>query len=248
MVQVGDKYNHLKVIKRLENHVARSGIQFSNWLCECDCGNFVNVLGCSLTSGHTKSCGCLSKRSRVKDEDMLNKTFGLLTVVSRAPSHKIPSGSVYDMWHCKCTCGNTTVSFGRNLRNGSTQSCGCLRIKRQAEAKHEPKAERWTEEYLKDHHIVFEYQKSFSDLVGQNGGLLSYDFYLPEFNVLLELHGLQHFKPIAWFGGQDGFEKQILHDQRKRSYADRHGYRLIEIPTDHISKKRLFSLLVDAGL
>ena len=28
------------------------------WLCKCDCGNEVEVLGVSLTSGQTKSCGC----------------------------------------------------------------------------------------------------------------------------------------------------------------------------------------------
>lgn len=31
------------------------------WLCECECGNTVIVLGYSLTRGDTKSCGCLYK-------------------------------------------------------------------------------------------------------------------------------------------------------------------------------------------
>lgn len=30
-----------------------------SWICQCDCGNIVEVLGTSLTSGQTKSCGCL---------------------------------------------------------------------------------------------------------------------------------------------------------------------------------------------
>jgi len=29
------------------------------WLCKCDCGNEVNVLAGSLTTGNTKSCGCV---------------------------------------------------------------------------------------------------------------------------------------------------------------------------------------------
>ena len=29
--------------------------------CKCDCGNEVSVLGSSLRSGNTKSCGCLRK-------------------------------------------------------------------------------------------------------------------------------------------------------------------------------------------
>lgn len=29
--------------------------------CECDCGNIISVIGRSLRSGHTKSCGCYKK-------------------------------------------------------------------------------------------------------------------------------------------------------------------------------------------
>jgi hypothetical protein len=29
------------------------------WLCICDCGRMVEVLGSKLVSGHTKSCGCI---------------------------------------------------------------------------------------------------------------------------------------------------------------------------------------------
>lgn len=31
------------------------------WKCQCDCGNEIIVRPDSLTSGHTKSCGCLQK-------------------------------------------------------------------------------------------------------------------------------------------------------------------------------------------
>ena len=30
------------------------------WLCKCDCGNYKEVQVDNLTSGHTKSCGCLN--------------------------------------------------------------------------------------------------------------------------------------------------------------------------------------------
>ena len=49
------KFNNLLVVSRVEND------KFGNakWLCECDCGNKVEVLGTHLRSNHTKSCGCL---------------------------------------------------------------------------------------------------------------------------------------------------------------------------------------------
>lgn len=30
------------------------------WLCKCDCGNYKEIQVDNLTSGHTKSCGCLN--------------------------------------------------------------------------------------------------------------------------------------------------------------------------------------------
>lgn len=50
----GLKFNNLTVIEflRINKHYK------SVWLCECDCGNKVEVWGSSLTTGHTKSCGC----------------------------------------------------------------------------------------------------------------------------------------------------------------------------------------------
>lgn len=91
--------------------------------------------------------------------------------------------------------------------------------------------------------ISYEYQKSFPDLIGVNDGLLSYDFWLPDKNILLELNGLQHYKPVDWFGGDEGFHKQQIHDKRKVDFAVKNGLRLIVIPTDHISKKSLIEQL-----
>ena len=57
-------------------------------------------------------------------EDLTNRRFGMLTVVSRAENrgHSI-------MWNCQCDCGSTSVASSSNLRNGTTRSCGCQRIK-----------------------------------------------------------------------------------------------------------------------
>lgn len=33
------------------------------WHCKCDCGNEIDVKSTSLTSGNTKSCGCLSRET-----------------------------------------------------------------------------------------------------------------------------------------------------------------------------------------
>ena len=50
---------------------SRDGCHESRWLCECDCGEYIEVAGKNLQQGNTQSCGCLVKDSypRVKSED-----------------------------------------------------------------------------------------------------------------------------------------------------------------------------------
>lgn len=43
------------------------------WLCKCYCGNYFIIRGSSLTSGHTKSCGCLKKHAWWKNQDRMSK-------------------------------------------------------------------------------------------------------------------------------------------------------------------------------
>ncbi len=38
----------------------------AHWNCICDCGNTLTVNGTQLRSGHTKSCGCLSRDNLIK--------------------------------------------------------------------------------------------------------------------------------------------------------------------------------------
>lgn len=83
--------------------------------------------------------------------------------------------------------------------------------------------------FLDKYKINYELHHSFDGLYGVNGGLLSYDFYLPEYNVLIEAQGKQHIEPIAHFGGEEQFIIQVEHDERKREYAKTKNIKLLEI-------------------
>lgn len=56
--RTGQTFGRLTVLARAANRV-RGGKQRSYWLCRCVCGNEPEVMGESLKSGNTKSCGCL---------------------------------------------------------------------------------------------------------------------------------------------------------------------------------------------
>ena len=84
-------------------------------------------------------------------------------------------------------------------------------------------------QYLLKNNIQFTVHKTYDDLRGVGGGKLSYDFYLPNFNLLIEYQGEQHDHPVEVFGGQEQFKVQKEHDKRKTEYANVHGIELLEI-------------------
>lgn len=88
--------------------------------------------------------------------------------------------------------------------------------------------EKRIDKYLHDFHIKHEHQKEYADLRGSRGGLLSYDFYLSDYNLLIEYQG-QYHDGTAHNQTQDGFERQLLHDKLKKEYASNNNIELMEI-------------------
>ena len=68
----------------------------------------------------------------------------------------------------------------------------------------------------------------YNNLKGVNNGLLTYDFYLPKYNLLIEYQGEYHDNSIPM---QTDFEFAIQqeHDKRKKEYAINNGINLLEI-------------------
>ena len=63
-----------------------------------------------------------------RGEDLTGKKFGRLTVIKRDVDASNKHKRSY--WLCHCECGKQKVIAGISLKNGSTQSCGCLRNER----------------------------------------------------------------------------------------------------------------------
>ena len=56
---------------------------------------------------------------------------------------------------------------------------------------------------------------------------LELDFYLPQYNVAIECQGLEHFKPIDFFGGEKSYKEIIERDKLKRKLCDENGVKLL---------------------
>ncbi|MCK5608150.1 hypothetical protein KAR91_40085, partial [Candidatus Pacearchaeota archaeon] len=66
-----------------------------------------------------------------KKLNLIGQKFGRLTVLGEA--HKNKSGNY--CWLCECACGNEVTVAGNHLRNGHSQSCGCLKAETVSKAR-----------------------------------------------------------------------------------------------------------------
>jgi hypothetical protein len=84
---------------------------------------------------------------------------------------------------------------------------------------------------LEKHNIVYDEQKKFEDLIHKNN--LRCDFYLPEYDTVIEYNGLQHYEPIAVFGGINGLIQTQKRDLIKYVYLESNKIKLIIIRYDN---------------
>lgn len=208
----GQRFGYLTVIERYGND------QPTKWKCQCDCGKETIVLGQSLLKQLTLSCGCYQKvqTSKSNKKDLTNQIFGKL-LVKKENGKLNKSGNI--LWECECQCGNQIIVIGSLLLNGAIKDCGCEQNKKYS------RGENIIESILKENNISYIKQKTYKEL-----GRLRYDFYLPDYNRLIEFDGKQHFEPIDFFGGENSYKKQKERDELKNIYAVKHNIDLIRIP------------------
>jgi len=211
------------------------------WECKCTCGNTILVKTNSLTQGSKKSCGCLIQRKNYNGnyKDLTGKKFGHLTILYDSDIRKF--GHVY--WHCKCDCGQEVDVSSTHLITGETISCGCLKTS---------KGENKIIEILNDLSINFIFQQHYDDCLNpKNNALLFFDFYLPDYNLLIEYDGEQHFKPTGARFTKDIVEEIQYRDNIKNIYCQEHNIPLIRIPyTDYeiLDENYLLKILSDKGV
>ena len=89
----------------------------------------------------------------------------------------------------------------------------------------ESKGEKNISEILQEHNIYFIPQYKFNDCKFKH--ILTFDFYLPDFNICIEFDGEFHYKPIM---GIDEFAKGYVRDDIKNVYCIENNIKLIRIP------------------
>lgn len=68
-------------------------------------------------------------------------------------------------------------------------------------------------------------------------GRQHYDVYFPKLKIALEYQGVQHSKPVDYFGGEKAFKKNQERDKRKKIISKEAGVVLIEVFPKYDEKK-----------
>ena len=93
--------------------------------------------------------------------------------------------------------------------------------------------------FMLKHNLSFTREKSLYI----NGVNHRIDFYLPEYKKIVEFDGIQHFKPIDFFGGEQELINRQNRDKAKNEYFNSIGYKVIRIPYTDIDN--VDSILLD---
>ncbi|MGL5717657.1 MAG: hypothetical protein ACRCX2_31890 [Paraclostridium sp.] len=134
-------------------------------------------------------------------------------------------------------------SSGLNYAKGKCEECGTLVetpvgnqlytfdkygfvLKRCVCKKITSKGEERVAQVLKELGIEFTNEKKYVNLKGIKNRALSFDFYLPEFNLLVEYDGEYHYRN----DDEDKLKSQQENDKKKNEYAFRNNIDLLRIP------------------
>lgn len=188
--------------------------------CRCECGTVKSVRVLNILYGYSKDCGCGRKAMlrETRTKNLVGKRFGKLVVVELLEESDKFNRRMY---RCKCDCGNEIVTSSICLTTGHTNSCGCL----------VSYYNMYIKKFLDKNNI--KNQPEFPIVI--DGARYKYDFYLPEYNLMIEYDGSQHFEPTRYHGKgseQDliDFKKRQQRDKIKDKYCEDNNIDLLRIP------------------
>lgn len=132
----------------------------------------------------------------------------------------------------------------KQIPENHLKGCGCSRCNRFCQVS---KGEKFVEEYLVKHNIKYirQYSVSIPKQINKSG-YAQCDFYLPDYNTIIEYNGEQHYKYSPHFhtGGIIDFNRQKERDKYIRTYCIENNINLIEI-SYKLSLDKVEKLLAD---
>jgi len=186
---------------------------YMNWL-DISQGN-----GCPFCAG--KQAG-LSNCLATKRPDLISEWH--LSLNGDLTPYDVTCGCNKDIiWQCGNNLNHIWKAkiYNRTLRNDGCPQCN------------QSKGEVKIEEVLNINKIYNISQHKFLDCKYINS--LEFDFFLPDYNIIVEYQGKHHYEPVDFAGrgiewAEEQFKENQIKDQIKRDYCKNNDIKLIEIP------------------
>lgn len=219
--ETGKVYGKLKVLFRDPQAHTKP-----YWICECECGERTSVYGNSLRNGKATQCRkCGIKQSvQTRNEkiykEIIGKHFNNITVIAEDLTKGGGAGQA-KYWKCKCDCGKEMSLSTHNIISEKVFSCGCYKSK----------GEFIIVKILEKNNIQYEKEKTFESCRFEDSKRLArFDFYLPDYNCLLEFDGRQHYRNPGGFFTEEEIQKIKIRDNYKNDWCNKNSIKLIRIP------------------
>lgn len=233
-VIVGAKFGKWTILEReVKNPNSQAKRVRKGALCQCECGTLRYKEYRDLYDGRSTNCGCSGQVNAI--ESLIRKgsiepgsVFGKLTVIEDL-------GMINGTHYCKChcECGQESIVQNHHLKNGHTQSCGCLKSKGELEIA----------TLLSKHKYSYAREYSFPDLNSSKNYPLRFDFAIFEDEKLvrlIEFDGPQHSFGQGYF--VESFDDIVKRDEQKNKYCQEKNIELIRIPYNKLGKITLEDL------
>lgn len=195
--------------------------------CKCLIDNHIwYPVPSSLLSEH--GCPICADKIRAEKRTKTHDQF-IRELAEINPNIKVLGIYVNNELKIECQCLIDNNIWGTTTPNSLLQGTGCPECNKS-------KGEKECKRVFNLRSVYYIPQMKFEGLVGLGNGLLSYDFYLPKYNLLIEYQGEFH-DGTAYQQSEEDFVKQQEHDKRKKKYALKNGYNFLEIwywEFDHI--------------
>lgn len=178
----------------------------------------------SLPYFHLKGHGCpkcgriaATRKNKLSIEDVVNKIQSFGYGVKGNFEYKSNHSEIRIL--CKKHGEFTTRLSNLVSRNGICKKCKLeLDTKSSLELEVKKGLETMAIDYVPQYNVP--------------SSLLRLDFYLPQYNCAIECQGIQHFKVVEHFGGEEGFSKTRERDARKKRLCEDNGIRIFYYSND----------------
>lgn len=117
----------------------------------------------------------------------------------------------------RCSCGNIFTTSFTNYNKFNVNTCFSCSCKESA-------GEECIRKFLELNKVEFIQEKRFVDCRDKKP--LPFDFYLPQYNLIIEFDGRQHFEEV----GYGNYKITVEHDKIKNQYCKDNNICLLRIP------------------